>query len=199
MTRTVDRAHRAEVLDRVAAYVVERGVAALSLRPLAEEVGLSPRALLYHFGSKEAMVEAVLRRIRERQLQVFERMRASDVTTPGAICKAAWAYMTAPGALPAVRLFFETYALALRDPKRFPGFLDAAVEDWLAFLGAPLRANGVSEARARSVATIVLAGYRGFMLDFAATNDAARVGAALDLWVESLDALFENEGDERAQ
>ncbi len=199
MTRTVDLERREELLERVRAYVAQHGLAGLSLRPLAEAIGSSPRTLLYHFGSKEAMVIAVLRSVRARQLAIFDRMRRSEITTPGAICRAAWAYMTDPSIGPVLRLFFETYALALRDPKRFPGFLEGAVEDWLAFLAEPLLASGMPRERARIVATIVLAGYRGFMLDFAATGDINRIGAALDAWVDALDALAHTKGLRRAQ
>src|SRR5580704_3112699 len=121
MTRTVDLAHRADLLDRVSAYVIANGVAELSLRPLGLAVGLSPRTLLYHFGSKEAIVAAVLRHIREGQIAVFEQLRRGDISTPGAVCRAAWAYMGAPNVAPMLKLFFETYSLALRDPQRFPG------------------------------------------------------------------------------
>jgi hypothetical protein len=41
----------------------------------------------------------------------------------------------------------------------------------------------------------VLGGYRGFMLDFIATGDAQRVGAALDLWSAALHAAFAQEND----
>jgi AcrR family transcriptional regulator len=190
MTRSVDLAHRADLLDRIAGYVVANGVADLSLRPLGAAVGLSPRTLLYHFGSKEAIVAAVLRHIREGQIKVLERLRRGDISTPGAVCRAAWDYMEAPNVAPTLKLFFETYALALRDPKRFPGFLEAAVEDWLGFLSEPLCAGGVPRERARTIATIVLAGYRGFMLDFVATNDGARIGRAIDAWLESLAVLY---------
>ncbi len=199
MTRTVDLEHRKELLARVSDYVAQHGLADLSLRPLAEAVGSSPRTLLYHFGSKEAIVTAVLRAVRARQLAVFDRLRRTEVSTPGAICRAAWTYMSDPSIGPFLRLFFETYALALRDPTRFPGFLEGAVEEWLAFLAEPLLASGMPRERARVVATIVLAGYRGFMLDFLATGDAKRIGAALDAWVDALDALTHPKGLRRAQ
>ncbi|HTW84660.1 MAG TPA: TetR/AcrR family transcriptional regulator [Candidatus Sulfotelmatobacter sp.] len=188
MTRTVDLANRSKLLERVAAYVLDHGLADLSLRPLAEAVESSPRTLLYHFGSKERIVAAVLRGIRERQQALFARL-GGEQTTPVAICRAAWAYMSDPAVGPALRLFFETYALALRAPERFPGFLEGAVEDWLRFLAAPLLAQGMEPARARAFATVVLGGYRGFMLDYAATGDAERVGAAIDLWSAALHAL----------
>jgi AcrR family transcriptional regulator len=190
VTRTVDLVRRAEILDRVAAYVIEHGFTDLSLRPLARAVDLSPRTLLYHFGSKEEIVVAVLDRIRQRQLVVFERLRRTGLSTPGAICRAAWEYMTTPEVMPMLRLFFETYTTALREPARFPGFLERAIEDWLAFLADPLLRAGVSRKRSRTVATIVLAGYRGFMLDFAATGDRERIGRAVDAWVEALEALM---------
>ncbi|HTV93599.1 MAG TPA: TetR/AcrR family transcriptional regulator [Verrucomicrobiae bacterium] len=188
MSRTVDLERRAALLERVEAYILEHGFAGLSLRPLADAVDSSPRMLLYHFGSKEGMVTAVLRSARERQLALFDRLRRNEVTTPAAICKAAWAYMSQPKVGPMLKLFFETYALALRDPEAFPGFLEGAVEDWLRFLGDPIRKGGASPRQARAQATIVLATYRGFMLDFAATGDRERIGRAIDVWSEQLHA-----------
>jgi AcrR family transcriptional regulator len=199
VTRKIDLEHRSAVLDRISAYVVRRGLIRLSLRPLAKAVGLSPRTLLYHFGSKEAIVAAVIDRIRQRQQAMFEQLRRSEVSTPGAICRAAWTSMTAPQVMPMLRLFFETYALALRTPKRFTGFLERAVEDWLEFLAAPMLAQGAEPERARTIATVVLAGYRGFMLDFVATGDRTRIGSAVDAWVDSLESLMPEKGDDRAQ
>jgi len=190
MTRTVDLANRAELLERVAEYVVANGVSELSLRPLGAAVGVSPRTLLYHFGSKEAIVTAVFGYLRAAQIAIFEELKRSEVSTPGAACRAAWGYMSAPDMAPKLKLFFETYALAVRDPARFPGFLEGAIDDWLAFLSSPLCARGLDAARARTVATIVLAGYRGFMLDYVATRDRARIGPALDAWVDALDVLY---------
>ncbi len=185
MSRTVDLESRAVLLDRVTGYVLEHGLAALSLRPLADAVESSPRMLLYHFGSKEGMVAAVLRAIRQRQLAVFDQLRRSALPTPVAVCKAAWTYMTQPQVGPMLKLFFETYALALRKPEAVPGFLESAVEDWLTFLSDPTYAGSASPERARALATITLAMFRGFMLDYAATGDHERIGRAIDLWSEN--------------
>jgi AcrR family transcriptional regulator len=199
MTRTVDLESRAALLERIAGYVLEHGLADLSLRPLAQAVDSSPRMLLYHFGSKEEMVAAVLRAIRERQFAIFDRLRRNDVQTPAAICKAAWAYMSDPKIAPMLKLFFETYALALRKPDAFPGFFEGAVEDWLRFLSDPICIRGASQQRARDFATIILATYRGFMLDYAATGDGKRIGRAIDLWSDSLDAINYNEDETHAE
>jgi AcrR family transcriptional regulator len=199
MTRPVDVESRSALLERVAAYVLKHGLAELSLRPLALAVGSSPRMLLYHFGSKEGMVTAVLRAIRERQLALFDHLRRGEVTTPAAICKAAWSYMSDPKVGPMLKLFFETYALALRKPDAFPGFLESAVEDWLRFLADPICTGGASPQRARAIATVILAMYRGFMLDYAATGDAERIGRAIDLWSDSLATVKFDEDTNHAQ
>jgi hypothetical protein len=141
----------------------------------------------------------VLGRIRERQRTVFDQMRRSDVSTPAAVCRSAWTYMSTPQFLPMLRLFFETYALALRHPKRFPGFFEGAVEDWLRFLSDPICKGDMDPHRARTIATVMLAGFRGFMLDFAATQDSERIETALDAFAESLDALHPNEERGHAQ
>ena len=47
---------RETLLPLLAAYVLENGLADVSLRPLAKAAGTSDRMLLYHFGSKEELV-----------------------------------------------------------------------------------------------------------------------------------------------
>src|SRR3954451_5011316 len=47
---------REELLEAAYAYVLRHGLSGLSLRPLAREVGSSPRVLLYLFGTKDGLV-----------------------------------------------------------------------------------------------------------------------------------------------
>ena len=183
MTRPVDLESRARLLERITDYIVKHGLHDLSLRPMAEAVDSSPRMLLYHFGSKEELVSTVLSGIRARQMLMFDAMRRSEIFTPAAVCGAAWATISDPAFAPSMHLFFEAYSIALRDPGRFPGFIDGAVEDWIVFLSQPLIASGMSKAEARAEATLILATYRGFMLDLAATGDRKRISAAFEKWM----------------
>jgi hypothetical protein len=56
-------------------------------------------------------------------------------------------------------------------------------------LSAPLLRKGYSGSEARAHATVVLAGFRGFMLDYCASKDRARVDRAVELWLHALDAI----------
>jgi AcrR family transcriptional regulator len=189
MVRTADEHRPSALLDAIVDHLTSNGVAELSLRPLAKAVGSSPRGLLYYFGSKENLVVQALGRLRERQRNVYAGMRTARFESPAAACRAIWRHMSAPGSEPLFRLFFEAYALALRQPQRFDEFLRSAVDEWLAFLAAPLSVKGCPPNEARAFATVVLAGFRGFMLDYCATRDRRRVDRAVDLWLQALDRI----------
>lgn len=189
MTRTASETRPAELLDAIVAYLVKNGVAELSLRPLAKAVKSSPRVLLYYFGSKEAMVVKALARLRERQRSTFGAMREARYDRASDACRAIWQQMSAPQSEQLFKFFFETYAMALRHPKRYADFLKSAVEDWVEFVAAPLIRKGRSPEDARAFATIVISGFRGFMLDYCAAHDRERTDRAVDLWLDSLNTI----------
>jgi AcrR family transcriptional regulator len=185
MSRTPDEARRAELLDAVVDYVCKHGVARLSLRPLAQAVDSSPRVLLYYFNSKEDLVTEVLEQAGARQRRLFSRLRMQHLGSVQA-CREIWSIMSAPGSEPIFRLLFEVYGLALQDRKRYARFLKRVVEPWLEYIATPLVQSGWRIADARAYATIVVAGFRGFLLDLCATRDRERIDRAVELWFETL-------------
>lgn len=189
MARTANLERPDELLDAVLAYLVSHGVADVSLRPLARAVGSSPRVLLYYFGSKEALIDRALARLREKQRAAYAGMKLAAAANPREACRAIWRNLSAPASEPLFRMFFQAYSMGLQDPERFREFLHSAIEDWLEFLAAPLIARGRSSAMARAYATVVLAGFRGFVLDYSASKDRARLDAAVELWLDGLDAI----------
>ncbi|MCC5697309.1 TetR family transcriptional regulator, partial [Klebsiella pneumoniae] len=69
-------ARKVELLEAAYRYALTHGLAGLSLRPLAKEIGSSPRVLLYLFGSKEGLVQALLTRARADELELLADLRA---------------------------------------------------------------------------------------------------------------------------
>ncbi|HYL63220.1 MAG TPA: TetR/AcrR family transcriptional regulator [Candidatus Methylomirabilis sp.] len=189
MARTANEERPGELLDEVAEYLAGNGVADLSLRPLAKAVGSSPRVLLYYFGSKEEMVVKALGRLRERQRVTYERMKSLPYETTSEACRAIWRHMSSPGNARLFRMSLEIFVMALRQRERFADYLRATIEDWLGFLAPPLMKKGYSESEARAHATVVLAGFRGFLLDYCASRDRERVDRAVELWLQGLDAI----------
>jgi len=189
MVRVADERRPVELLDRIVGYLVKHGVAELSLRPLAKAVDSSPRVLLYYFESKEKLLAKALMRLRERQRATFGRMREAKYERSSDACRAIWQQMSSPESEPLFKLSFETYSLALRRPREFGIFLRSGIEDWLEFLSEPLERKGISREQARAFATVVIGGFRGFMIDYCASHDRERIDRAVNLWLAALDSI----------
>jgi len=187
MSRPVNEKRPAELRNAIVQYLIKHGLTGLSLRPLAKALGCTPRVLLYHFRSKEKMVIEVLAQVRQRQRATYSRVKAASFAEE---CRAIWKRMSAPDSEPLFRLFFEAYGIALRHPQLYQAFLHGTIEDWLRFIADPLCREGCKRGEARAFATIVLAGLRGFMLDFCNTHDRRRVDRAVRLWLRTLDSLL---------
>jgi AcrR family transcriptional regulator len=187
MSRPIDEKRPGELRDAIVRYLIRHGLAGLSLRPLAKALGCTPRVLLYHFGSKEKMVIEVLAQIRDRQRTAYDQVQAASFAEA---CKKVWKRMSAPDSEPLFRLYFETYGIALRNPRLYNAFLHDTVEDWLRDIADPLCREGCDRQEARAFATMVLAGLRGFMLDFCTTHDRKRLDRAVGLWLGTLNTLL---------
>ena len=59
---TTDSPARARILDVAAFLFLEQGYEAASLRRIADVVGIQAASIYHHFASKEALLEAILRR-----------------------------------------------------------------------------------------------------------------------------------------
>jgi AcrR family transcriptional regulator len=187
MSRPVNDKRPGELRKAIVQYLIKRGLHGLSLRPLAKALGCTPRVLLYHFGSKEKMVIEVLAQIRQRQRATYGRVQGASFAEG---CQTIWKHMSAPDSEPLFRLFFETCGIALRHPRLYKAFLHDSIEDWLQLMTDELAGERYPRRRARAIATIVLAGLRGFMLDFCTTHDRKRVDQAVGLWLRSLDSML---------
>jgi AcrR family transcriptional regulator len=186
MARPPDPDRRASLLDAATRHVLDQGMANLSLRPLAQAISTSPRMLLYHFGSKEELVTEILAAARLRQAELTAHWLAEQPDLgPAELLRRFWRWQIDEHR-PFLRLFFEVYGLALQEPGRFPGFPKDAVADWLPLVAARLEEAGVPDPQARTAATVVIAGYRGLLLDVLATGDAQRAGEGLDFFLDAI-------------
>jgi AcrR family transcriptional regulator len=179
--RTVDHQRRHAIVRRSADHLLERGLVAVSLRDLADAVGVSPRMLVHHFGSRERLVSCALREARARQRQAFEaRLTPQPGRAYVEVLTDAWRWFGTEEARPYLRLFGQLHALAGVPDSPHAAFLGESVLDWLPVIEAGFAADGVEPAEARELTTLTLAVVRGLLQDANATGDRARVAAAFD-------------------
>jgi AcrR family transcriptional regulator len=191
-------ARRNELLERAYAYVLERGLAELSLRPLASAIGSSPRVLLYLFGSKEGLVRALLARGRQEELELLERLRELAGREPVGLAMAAeqiWSWLVKPEHRPLLTLWVEGYGRSLLDDEGpWAGFASSTVNDWLTVLAETQPAAVRGTESGLNQRTLVLAVLRGAMLDLLATGDTARTTAAVRAQLAALRSEGERVG-----
>jgi AcrR family transcriptional regulator len=183
-------AARVRLLDTVIDHLTAHGWGSPSLRQLAESLGTSHRMLIYHFGSKDRLLVAVVQEVESRQRQALAELQAEAAAKGGSLAdvmRRFWTRLADPGLWPHERLFFELYGLALSGQPALAPFLDRIVESWLEPATELARGHGVPEATARAHARLGLAVIRGLLLDLVATGDQSDVDAAMDLFVARYD------------
>lgn len=171
MTRAGD-ALLARIMDDVAVH----GLQDRSLRDLAAAVGTSHRLLIYHFGSREGLVAAIVAAM-EAQQQALLRSLAGTTTDPVALVRALWHSVSAEEVRPFVRLFFEVVALSGSHPVE--GGLTAS---WLEDSREVTAEMGL--AFDPVWVRLGIAVVRGLLVDVVTTGDVVAATASLERFLQ---------------
>lgn len=176
-----------EILGAVIDYILEHGVSDLSLRPLAGATGTQARLLIYHFGSKEALIIEAMGQIQHRAQRGFLAVIGKRTPrTPGDLARRFWAWATDKKNEGIARLFFEVHGLALHSPRRYASYAQESAVNWREMVMRVLPRCG-GPARREAIATVIVGALDGLLLDYLSTGDLARTSAALNLFAAEID------------
>ena len=181
----VASARERELLESAYEYVLRNGLGSLSLRPLAQAIGSSPRVLLFLFGSKEGLVQALLARARAAELEFLGSLPAVESAATrddlAATIRCVWQWLVARPHRALLTLWLETYARSLIEPiGPCADFARRTVEDWLELLAAHQPARVRHTRAAVTQRSLALAVLRGALLDLLATGDEERATAIVE-------------------
>jgi AcrR family transcriptional regulator len=192
VARTPDLALKQKLLDAVVHYFAKHGLADASLRPIAAQLGVSVNALVHHFGTKEELVVAALRRAIEMQVEVQDKWLKRDPHLSEAERLRKWWkwLLAADENLALVRLGIEAAALdataiGIAGPVRAE-----QISVWRLTIKQNLVAEGLPDELAEVEASLAKAMFTGLVIDLLATGDKRRLTAALDLGLERLEKLI---------
>jgi AcrR family transcriptional regulator len=149
---------------------------------VAAAIDSSPRVLLFLFGSKADLVQALLARAREDELELLGRVRAaSGEGDIAALASELWRWLSADEHHALLKLWVEGYARSLVDPSGpWGGFAQQTVRDWLEVLTEAGPTEALDDPAGQGERTLVLAVLRGAVLDLLATGDRERTTAAVE-------------------
>jgi AcrR family transcriptional regulator len=130
--------------------------------------------LIYHFGTRDALLREILQQARQRQVEVFTDLIRLREEEPYTVTLArAWSAISGETGAPYLRIFTRLHEAA--GEPLWPGFRRTATTDWLAPLEDGMRSLGRPE-----LATVVLAVIRGLLMDLDATGDTERTNQAFN-------------------
>lgn len=169
-----------ELMEAALEYLVENGVANASLRPMAAALRSSPRMLMFHFKSKEGLLQDVFEELNSR-LQTSLRAMASANFDPSRVpsLKRFWQWATSDKNFPYLRLLYEAQIVALQNPKEYGRYLRKASGDWQAValdLMSPALKN-------KAMALLCIAVFDGLMLERMSGGDMPRLTESLELFI----------------
>jgi len=186
---SASRPARDRLLRAAVAHVAADGLHDTSLRELAAAIGTSHRMLIYHFGSKDGLMRAIVEQVESQQRDFFTGFMADLTVSPVEAGRALWERVSDPSLTNNVRLFFELYAQALQGGAGTQGFLDRIVDDWVEPLTEYGVARGLPREIARTDARLGVAVARGLLLDLVATGDRAAVDEAFARYEQLYEAF----------
>lgn len=143
-------------------YALEHGLIGLSLRPLAAALGTSDRMLIYHFGSKDALVATVLDASCELSVRSIRDLPASPSVRQAVLD--LWKAYEDPQLLRCQRLYVEAAALGLFGREPYATSVRVSNDVWLSEMAAHLKRSGADE-RAERLAILIDAAFNGILLD----------------------------------
>ncbi|WP_405638135.1 TetR/AcrR family transcriptional regulator [Streptomyces sp. NBC_00056] len=192
MPRSPDPAKRRELLDQVRQYVIRNGLVDLSLRPLARALGTSDRMLLYYFGTKERMIADALALDESRPL-----LRAPDLletlgrpTDPAGLrrfMEEVWRLFSATDRRALIPLSLEVMAASLLHPDRYQPLMHDVITGWTRLLTSVFGDLGMTEARARTEATLLVGAAFGLVVAPQADGEWDRADAAFRALLDRLE------------
>jgi AcrR family transcriptional regulator len=172
---------RAELLDAALRYLVESGVANVSLRPMAAALGTSPRILMFHFESKEGLLRSVLEELNAR-LQASLRALASAEepgTSRAPPLRRFWLWANRKENFAYFRLLYEVQIVALQNPRVYGRYLKNVSDTWQA-TALELMSPSLGD---RAMVSLCIAVFDGLMLERMSGGDQQGLTEALDRFI----------------
>ena len=173
------------MLAELTEYLLDHGVADLSLRPAAQAIGVTHATLLRHFATKEALILEVVDSIREglvaRLSAEMDAHRSRDVTE---FLRNQWRYFTKPDELRQFLLLFELVSAHGRAPEHRGDLTNALQRDLVEVIRVRLETQlHVPAEEATTLTLLAIAQIRGLVIDLVLTADRSRADAAMEQFI----------------
>jgi AcrR family transcriptional regulator len=177
-------ARRRELLERVTEDLSVNGLVDFSLRRAARAAGTTHKVLLYYFDGADDLLTQAIFQLRDRR--TAQGLTAATTGPAGQSLadrvRAVWPILVSEE----MRLLDQAIGLAMVDPERYGQLGWEASKQYMPPLMS-LCPDHWPDRRKLEVAEMILAGYRGFLLELRTSGDAAGVAAGFEALIRALE------------
>lgn len=169
---------RERLLQAARGRLVSTGVGHSSLRQIAASIGTSHRMLIYHFGSREGLLAAIVDQLENEERLLLEAMTSKEGRSPLDQAMEFWSHIIEVVAQRGT-LYFELAARAMNSEDLNAALRRPNVDLWVDSLETLWQRAGYDQVEARRWAHINLAVARGLLHEFLLTRDRRAVDEAM--------------------
>jgi AcrR family transcriptional regulator len=177
-------ARRRELLDLVTADLAVNGLVDFSLRRAARAAGTTHKVLLYHFDGADDLLGQAVDQLRDRRTATaLVAATGGPASRPLADrIRAVWPVLAAEQQ----RVLDQAIGLSLYDPGRYGQLGRESSRQYLPVLMSICPGHW-SDQRKRELAELMLAAFRGLLIELRISGDAAGVQAGLESLLRALE------------
>lgn len=164
------------MIQAMVGHVLQHGVADASLRPLARAAGTSDRMLIYHFGSKQALIAELLTALAAMYGETLDAQITARAASRKACLDQLAAISRSAQMRPAMRVWMEILAAAAAGESAYRAVGDTIIGQLLDWIAAHLPADDPDPAAAAQSILVMIEG--AIVLDLAGRSDVADAALA---------------------
>ena len=183
--RQPDPERKPQLTAEILEYVLDKPLASVSFRTIANALGFSTYTLVYHYGSRANLLSEIVAAASSRVAGIEQRLRSNpgtlDIYFDG--LANSWEWTLEPRNRQLQRLEFEAALIEAVEPDLHT-FTRALYATWMRIGTASLLELGLSEADAVLETRLIVDVFFGIQYDFVLNNDAARATTAFDAVVK---------------
>jgi AcrR family transcriptional regulator len=182
MPRHPDPLRKPQLIAEILDYLVDKSLASVSFRTIAQALGVSTYTLVYQFGTRAQLLREIVAAVSTRASGIEERLASSsgtlDVYFEGLV--ESWEWTLSPRNRQLQRLEFEAALIEAVEPDHHT-FTRALFDTWQRIGQQALESVGLSPQDAAVESRLVVDTFYGIQFDYVLNHDAGPATAAFEL------------------
>jgi AcrR family transcriptional regulator len=181
MPRNPDPLRKPQLLAEILEYLLDKSLASVSFRTIAQALGFSTYTLVYHFGTRDQLLAEIVSAVSTRAIIVEEQMLDTPDTLDAYFegFESSWTWTLQPRNRQLQRLEFEASLIEALQPEHHT-FSRDLYATWRRIGQTALVSLGIAPADAELEVRMLVDSFYGIQYDFVLNGDAEGATAAFE-------------------